>query len=111
MKREDLNEGLMPRAKKPVPDLIFRDDVNKAIAFAEGVSRWSKSEQDAHRGDGQMSLAAGIRSLVAERDMLRKLVKEAYQDGLATCCGNPDQEGRNWEASEFPAKIERPWES
>ena len=61
-----------PRAKKPVPVLIFRDDTNRAISFAERIDVMSQEAKNTIMGHGQLNLAAGIRSLVAERDNLKQ---------------------------------------
>jgi hypothetical protein len=99
------------RAKKPVPVLIFRDGTNRAIAFAESQvppGNGSVLLQLAH----VLQVAAGIRSLVAERGMLRGLVKEAYLKGALDQSHRCGLAGRHegWEQAGFPTKIERPWE-
>jgi hypothetical protein len=100
----------MPRAKKPVQ--ILPDGKNIAIRAAAMIDLQPKNAGAfVLMPDQAKGTAAGVRSLIAERDKLRAMVKEAYQAGLSQCCGNDDPGEVNWTASPFPEKIERPWDA
>lgn len=63
--------GNLSRMAKVIPD-----ETNTAIAYAEGVSRWDHIEKSTHMGDGSVSISEGIRSLIAERDVLRRGIQK-----------------------------------
>lgn len=98
----------MPSRKKPK---ILQDKDNLAIRTA-GTQAMFKGRAVLFSETEIARIADGIRSLQAERDMLRKLVKEAYMKGAldqSHRCGLAGR-AKDWEVSGFPEKIERPWD-
>lgn len=114
--------------KDPTRDLIFRDDVNVAVKFAKLPLAKAFMFDSVGSAGGSLpaiirasergrQMSAGIRSLLAEREMLRKLVQEAYRAGDATVRGamwhegdfDPDRLPTPWEKSRFPALLQAPW--
>lgn len=99
----------MPRAKKPVAAKIVADGDNLAVYFGKStLGQPSDGVVCGLRIGRTEPLAAGIRSLMAERDMLRGLVLEAFGAQQDSREELPLEE--LWRLSRFPAKIERPWD-
>ena len=98
----------MPARKKPK---ILQDKDNLAIRAA-GMQGLQPGRAVMFCFDEIAHIADGIRSLQAERDMLRKLVREAYMKGALDQSHRCGLAGRtkDWEVSGFPEKIERPWD-
>lgn len=95
----------MPAHKKPK---ILQDKDNLAIRTA-GMQSLQPGRAVLFGASEIAHITDGIRSLQAEREFLRKLVKEAFQDGMDTY-KYPNDPDDAWAASAFPEKIARSWD-
>jgi hypothetical protein len=80
----------MPRPKNPTPAKIVPDGENYAVQWYGMLLACPEHERQALLVHNAFMRWRGVGSLIAERDALRKLVKEAYLQGVldqSHCCG------------------------